>query len=182
MPDGSPKDPRIETNEHEDSGYNAMKALIICFSHSGNTRAMARHIQQEVGGDLLEIQPVDPYPNDYDTVVQQAKRELTSGFKPALKAAAAEIDGYDTLFLGSPNWWSTIAPPLQTFLSDHDLSGKTVVPFITHGGGGSGRCFSEIAALCPGATVLEGLAVFGGQARAGRSEVSVWLGRLGITT
>jgi flavodoxin len=81
-----------------------MKILIAYFSHSGNTRGVARYIQEQVGGDLLEIQLVEPYPNDYDTVAQQAKRELNSGFKPALKPSGEDIQNYDTIFLGSPNW------------------------------------------------------------------------------
>ena len=152
-----------------------MKVAIVYFSHSGNTRAVARYIQAEVGGDLVEIQPMEPYPNNYDAVVRQAKRELNAGFKPALKAVAEDIGEYDTLFLGSPNWWSTIAPPLQTFLSENDLSGKTLIPFITHGGGGCGRAFAEIASFSPDATVLPGLTLHGGAVGADQGEISAWL-------
>jgi flavodoxin len=161
-------------------GDNEVKTLIVFFSHSGNTRRFARVIQEMTGGDIAEIQPVEPYPGDYDAVVRQAKRELGAGFKPPIRTLGEDIGRYGTVFLGSPNWWSTIAPPLQAFLSGYDLSGKTIIPFITHGGGGAGRSFAEIAALCPNSTVLEGLAVFGGPGRDNRDEASAWLARFGI--
>ena len=157
-----------------------MKALIVYFSHSGNTRALVRQIQEQAGGDIVELQPVEPYPSDYNAVVQQAKRELNSGFKPALRTSVNNLEGYDTIFAGSPNWCNTIAPPLQSFLSANNFSGKTVLPFVTHGGGGFGRSFADIAALCPGATVLEGLALYGGPTKATRNEISAWLTKLGI--
>lgn len=157
-----------------------MKALIVYFSHSGNTRALAHQIQEQAGGDLVELQPVEPYPKDYNAVVQQAKRELNSGFKPALKTSVNNLEGYDTIFAGSPNWCNTIAPPLQSFLSVNDFSGKTVLPFVTHGGGGSGRSFADIKALCPGTNVLEGLAVYGEPTKVARNEVSAWLSKFGI--
>ena len=113
--------------------------LVAYFSRSGNTRKIANLIHQEVGGTLYEIQPQVPYPNSYDAVVDQAKKEIQAGYKPALQSTLDHIESYDTIFVGSPNWWSTIAPPVTTFLSEYDLSGKTIVPFCTHGGGGLGR-------------------------------------------
>lgn len=157
-----------------------MKAVIVYFSHSGNTRALARQIQEQAGGDLVELQPVEPYPKDYNAVVQQAKKELNSGFKPTLKTSVDNLESYDTIFAGSPNWCNTIAPPLQSFLSANDFSGKTVLPFITHGGGGFGRSFADIATLCPGTNVLEGLAVYGEPTKATRNEISAWLTKLEI--
>ncbi len=147
------------------------KVLIVYYSHSGNTRKVAREIHKVVGGDLVGIEPLEPYPNDYSTLVEQAKRELHSGFMPELDQGPVNVESYDTVFVGSPNWWHTIAPPVITFLSRADLSGKTIIPFITHGGGGSGRSVSDIANLCPHATVLEGLSVYGADARAAR----LWL-------
>lgn len=157
-----------------------MKALIVYFSYSGNTRALAHQIQEQAGGDLVELQPVEPYPKDYNAVLQQAKWELNSRFKPALKTSVNNLDGYDTIFAGSPNWCNTIAPPLQSFLSVNDFSGKTVLPFVTHGGGGSGRSFADIKSLCPGTNVLEGLAVYGGPTKATQDEIATWLSKLGI--
>lgn len=154
--------------------------MTVFYSHSGNTRALARLIQQQAGGDLLEILPVTPYPDDYDTVVNQAKRELQSGYKPPLQTIVDNIDAYDLILVGSPNWWNTVAPPVMTFLAAYDLSDKAIFPFITHEGTGLGRSASDIAKLSPGATVVEGLAVRGGRVNGAQREVAEWLRRLGI--
>jgi flavodoxin len=154
--------------------------LIVFYSHSGNTRALAGLIHQQVGGDLVEIQPVAPYPSDYNTVINQAKQELKSGYKPPLKTTVANLAAYDVILIGSPNWWNTFAPPVQTFLSQNDLSGKAVVPFITHEGTGLGRSVRDIAAFCPKSTVLDGLAVWGEEANTARNQVSEWLRKLGM--
>lgn len=151
---------------------DSRQVLISYFSHSGNTRKIAGEIHKAVGGDIVEIEPLEPYPNDYNSVVEQAKRELHSGCKPQLKTHAGNLAAYDTVFVGSPNWWHTIAPPVITFLSQSDLSGKIIIPFITHGGGGLGRSALDIAALCPDSTVLESLAVLGADVKAARKWLS----------
>lgn len=137
------------------------KVLIIYFSHSGNTRKVAYAIHEFVGGDISEIRSLKPYPSNYNEVVEQAKRELHSGYQPQIKASLVDIALYDTIFVGSPNWWHTIAPPVISFLSQSDLSGKTIIPFVTHGGGGLGRSTADIAEICSESTVLESFAVFG---------------------
>ncbi|NIV37833.1 MAG: flavodoxin, partial [Anaerolineae bacterium] len=103
------------------------RILIVYYSYSpsGNTRRIADLIRQEVGGTVHEIEPEAPYPRSYDATVDQAKGEIQSGYKPPLKSDLDSAKAYDTIFVGSPNWWSTIAPPVATFLSQHDLSGKT---------------------------------------------------------
>ena len=93
-----------------------MKSLIVYFSHSGTTRRLAELIAKETGGDLLELVPEIAYPRDYSTVVAQAKRELQSGYRPALKTASPNLSAYDMVFVGTPNWWSSPAPPVLTFL------------------------------------------------------------------
>ena len=145
--------------------------LIVYYSYSGNTHKVANEIQRISGGDMVEIEPLKPYPGNYNAVVEQAKKELHSGFRPELKAGLADISTYDMVFVGSPNWWHTIAPPVMTFLSEADLSGKTVIPFITHGGGGLGRCAADIAELCPNSTVLPGMVVYGADV----NEAQKWL-------
>lgn len=156
------------------------KVLTVYYSHSGNTRECARHIHERAGGDMMEIVPVDPYPQDYDAVVEQAKRELKAGYKPVLRTNAENIESYDVIFVGSPNWWNTVAPPIMTFLSQCDLSGKAIFPFITHEGTGLGRSAKDIAKLCPNATILEGLAVRGGEVKNAQSHVSDWMRKLGM--
>ena len=157
--------------------------LIVYYSYSpsGNTRSIADLIQQEVGGTIHEIEPEKPYPRSYDATVDQAKEEIQSGYKPPLKSDLDNVEAYDTVFVGSPNWWSTIAPPVATFLSEHDLSGKTDVPFCTHGGGGLGRVGADIARLCPQSTVLSCFGVYGSGGMDAQARVSAWLGQIGIT-
>jgi flavodoxin len=132
------------------------KVLVAYYSHSGTTKKVAQEIHQAVGGDLFEIKEATPYPRDYNNVLKQAKQEIANGFRPALKDKIPEISDYDIIIIGSPNWWSTIAPPVATFLTQADFSGQTIVPFITHGGGGLNRTISDIRQLCPDANILEG--------------------------
>ena len=108
------------------------RTLVVYYSQTGNTRAVAERIRDLSGGDLVELVPVDPYPDDYSATTQQAKRELQSGYKPPLQTKVENVGAYDIICVGSPNWWSTVAGPVKTFLSDYDLSGKTLAPFITH--------------------------------------------------
>jgi len=156
----------------------AERILVAYFSRSGNTRKIANLIQQEVGGTIHEIQPEMPYPNAYNAVVDQAEKEIQAEYKPALQSTLDHVESYDTIFVGSPNWWDTIAPPVATFLSEYDLSGKTIVPFCTHGGGGLGRIGQDIAKLCPQSTVLSSFKVYASGTGNVRAKVSVWLNKL----
>lgn len=155
-------------------------ALIAYYSRSANTRKIAELIHEEVGGTIFEIQPVTTYPVDYNAAVDQAKIEIQRVYRPALKSKINDIEAYDTLFVGSPNWWSTIAPPVASFLTEYDLSGKTVVPFCTHGGGGQARVLKEIAKLCPDSTILSGFEIYGDGGNSAKVKVSTWLSKIGI--
>ena len=157
------------------------KILVAYFSHSGNTREIANQIHNIVGGDIFEIQTVKPYPADYDTVVKQARQELASGYKPALKTKVDNIKSYDLVFIGYPNWCGTVPAPVKTFLSEYDLSGKTVVPFCTHGGGGPGRGVTDISKLCPKSTLLDSFAILGSDVKTAQNKVSEWLRKIKIT-
>jgi len=132
------------------------KTLVAFYSHSGITKKAAEQIHAIVGGDIYEIKEQDPYPRDYNAVVEQAKHEIAKDYQPALKGSLPNISEYNRIFVGSPNWWSTIAPPLSTFLTSADFTGKTIIPFITHGGGGLNRTVSDIKKLAQSATVLNG--------------------------
>lgn len=158
----------------------AKKILVVYFSHSGNTREIANQIKAATGADIFEIQAVKAYPEDYQTVVDQAKEEIHSNYKPELKAKVKNMESYEVIFVGSPNWWSTIAPPVAKFLSEYDLSGKTIVPFITHGGGGKAKTVDDITALCPKSTVLDALVVSGNTVKTSQDKVSEWLRGLKI--
>jgi flavodoxin len=173
-----PVQPSFSEEAKPDPGTK--KILVVYFSHTGNTREIANQIHKQVGGDIFEIQSVDPYPADYDTCVQQAKEELASGYKPALKTQVKNIASYDVIFIGYPNWWGTFPAPVRTFLSENDLSGKTIVPFCTHGGSGLGRSVTDLSELCPRSTLLEGIAIYGTQVKTAQAEVSAWLKRIKV--
>ncbi|MDR3182626.1 MAG: hypothetical protein LBT89_06860 [Planctomycetaceae bacterium] len=154
--------------------------LIVYYSWSGNTKKIAEEIQRLTGGDVFQIQPVKPYPKEYNQCTVQAKQEINAGYKPALKESVDNLAGYKTVFVGSPNWWSTIAPPVLTFLTEYDLTGKQVVPFCTHGGGGTARCFSDTAKLAVKSEILDGLSVSGSRAGTSKSEVENWIKKIGL--
>lgn len=129
--------------------------LIAYYSWSGNTRKIAGLIRQETGGTLFEIEPVKPYTTDYRAAVAQAKAEIEKNFRPELKAMP-EMTSYSTVFLGTPIWWHTMAPPLASSIDHFDLDKKIVVPFHTHGGGGVGSFEKDIVTMCPGSMVKQG--------------------------
>jgi flavodoxin len=152
--------------------------LVAYFSYSGNTREIADQIHKSVGGDIFEIKSVKPYPDDYDAVVKQARQELKSGEKPALKTKVENIKPYDLVFIGYPNWCGTIPAPVMAFLSQYDFSGKTIAPFCTHEGSGLGRSAADISKLCPQSTLLEGIAIRGSDVKTAQNKVSDWLQKI----
>jgi flavodoxin len=159
------------------------KTLVAYFSWGGNTREIAKQIQQQTGGDLFEIKTVKPYPTDYNECVDVAKKEQQTNVRPALADTVKNFAVYDVVFVGYPNWWGTMPQALFTFLEKYDLSSKTVVPFCTHGGGRWGRSLNDLKKLCPDdATVLEGLAISGNLVRRSKDDVVKWLQKIGITS
>ena len=130
-----------------DAPKKSSKVLIAFFSYSGNTRAAAGQIRKKVGGDLFEIKPQKHYPTSYNACVALAKKEIKEGYTPALEGTI-DLAGYDVIFLGSPNWWGTMAPPVLSFIKKNDLSGKIIIPFFTHGGGGVQNCEKEMRKCC----------------------------------
>lgn len=150
------------------------KVLVVYFSHSGNTRQVAKQIQAQTGADIYEIVPAKPYTTDYKTLTEVAKQEKQNQTLPAIKGVP-DVSKYQTIILGSPNWWATWASPIFTFLSKVDLSGKTVLPFITHEGSALGTSVNDLKRLEPKATVKPGLAIRGSKVRTAQNEVKAWL-------
>jgi flavodoxin len=157
-----------------------VSALSAYFSHSGNTRVIAHLIHENIGGDIFEIVAVDPYPSDYDAVVEKARKELREEYRPKLKTKVESMESYNVVFVGYPIWWGTIPMPVATFLSEYDFSGKTIIPFCTHEGSSLGRSVTDIKELCPQSTILEGLAVRGRDVKNAQNEVSEWLRNIKI--
>ena len=154
------------------------KILVAYFSWSGNTRDIANQIQKVTGGDIFEIQEVDSYSKNYNEVLARAKQEIRSGEMPELKERLATIEKYDIIFIGYPNWWNTFPAPVLTFLNEYDFKGKTIIPFCTHGGGGAGRSFREIAKQFPGANVLDGFSINGYSVNGNNNEVINWINNI----
>ena len=154
------------------------KMLVAYFSHTGNTRAIARQIQEATGADIFEIVPANPYPAAYADVLARGRRELKDNVMPGLKSEVPDIAPYDVIFVGSPNWFNTIVPPMMAFLSSRDFTGKTIVPFITHGGGGMGKSVQDVQRLVPGSTLFEGRAFRGDAVQGAGEDVLAWLRRL----
>ena len=147
----------------------------------GNTEVVAKMIQAATGGDLFEIDTVTPYPAGYHDTTDVARVELREQARPALRDLPPAIDGYDVVFLGYPNWWGTPPMAVFTFLEAFDFSGKMILPFCTNEGSGMGRSERDIAAACPSATVLKGLAITGGSVRSAEPAVRGWVEAAGLT-
>ena len=156
------------------------KALVVYFTWSnGNTERIAKALQQALQADILKITAPDDYHEDYDTVVRKSQEEIRRGYRPRVEPAKVDLSGYDTVAIGSPTWWYTIAPPMSTFLEANDFAGKTVVPFATNGGW-TGHALEDIEKACKGADFAPGLAVQfdstgGSQLVSSQDEIRSWI-------
>ena len=148
------------------------KILIAYYSHTGNTKSVAEKIQSLIGGDLFEIKTTQTYPANYNDLINQAQIEKQNNVMPKL-VESIDISDYDKIFIGTPVWWYTFATPIRTFLAENDFSGKTIVPFCTHGGGGASSTYTDIQGLCPNAVVEEGFTSY--QDSAKLSDIEAWL-------
>ncbi len=157
-----------------------MNILIIYYSWSGNTKKIAELIKAKAGGTIIGIRPKAAYPKSFNATTEQAKKEINSGFKPELECGGEDLGGFDTIFVGSPNWWGTAAPPVASFLAGNGLFGKTVIPFCSHGGGGEQQVLRDIADMCRNSNVLEGLCVYRDGGADAKKLVSEWLEKTGI--
>ena len=142
--------------------------LIVYLSRTNNTRAIAEIIHRNVGGMLVALELSTPYPQNYQTTVQQVVHENETGFLPPLKTKINNIRQYDVVFVGFPTWGMKLPPPMKSFLKQYDLSGKTVIPFNTNAGYGVGSSFETVKELCPNSNVLEGFTTKGGVERDGQ--------------
>ena len=157
---------------------NMGNTLILYFSMSGNTETVANYIHEEIGGDIVKLETVQTYPEDYDELVDYAREEQRDNTRPELETTIENIEQYDTIFLGYPNWWGDMPMPIYSFLDQYDLSNKTIAPFITHGGSGLSGTSANIANEEPDAVVTEGLAINGDDVDDCQDEVNEWLDEL----
>lgn len=143
------------------------KIAIVYLSRTENTAVVAKLIQEKVGGNLIALEKQVPYPENYQEIVAQVDRENEKGYLPPLKTKIEDIRAYDILFVGFPTWDMRMPPPMKSFLTENDLSGKTVIPFNTNAGFGVGQGFDQLRKLCPDSKILEGFSVEGGYEKKG---------------
>ncbi|MDO4570199.1 MAG: flavodoxin [Planctomycetia bacterium] len=155
--------------------FKSLTSAIVFFSQNGHTRQLARILQEETSSDLFEIVSCTRYPSNYQAMIEYAKREINGFFCPEIETKFQDPSIYSVIFVGSPNWWFDVAPPLATFLSTTDLSGKIIIPFITHGGGTIGRCETKIREMCPNSEVHESLYLPGIFSKLSRTQVQHFL-------
>ena len=123
-----------------------MKTIIIYYSLEGNTDYTAKLLSEELGADLLRLEPITPYPTDNKKFFAGGK-DATLGIEPPLKPYSFNADDYDTVVLGTPLWAWTFAPPLKTFISSNNLSGKKLAFFVSSGGGSDKKCFAKLCKI-----------------------------------
>ena len=194
--ESTPEESSSQTNESTPTPSNTNgKNLVVYFSMPdnvddstvvidgetlGNTQYMAYVIQETVGADIFRIEPETPYPTDHDELVDLASEEQSNNARPAIKDTIENFDTYENIFVGYPNWWGDMPMILYTFFDTYDLSGKTVVPFVTSGGSGFSDTISTIRRLESGASVLDGLSLSSSLASDPGSDVADWLTGLGL--
>ena len=140
------------------SGVDAVAGASIVVKDSeiyGNTEYVARIVQETIGGDLFRIETTEEYPLDHDPLVDQAAEEQDENARPKLKEHIEDLEQYDTVILGFPNWWGDLPMPVYTFLEEYDLGGKTIIPFVTHGGSGFSSTEDAISRSQPDAKVSD---------------------------
>lgn len=147
----------------------------------GNVGLLAQWIQEEIGGDIFSIITEEPYSSDYDTCLNRAIEEHDSGARPAITGHVDNMEDYNIVFLGFPNWWYSCPMAILTFIEEHDLSGKTIVPFCSHGTGGFAASLQDIGAALPDdCTVLTEFGAYRPEVAQSQDELLAWLSELDI--
>ncbi len=165
------------TEAANQGGLMDKKVLVAYFSWGGNTKFIAEKIHSQVGGDIFRIEPVTPYPSDYnETAYGVAKEQKDKGIHPPINNT--DVSPYDVIFVGTPAWWYTMAPPVMTFLAENNFEGKTIVPFITHGGGGGYTIDKDMAKLAKGAKVLKPIVIYSRGDSNTDNDIQEWLKKL----
>lgn len=142
---------------------------------TGNTEIAAGMIAEMTGADLFKIEQEVPYARDYNECIAQAQEDQRRNARPELTSYPDSIDGYDIIYLGYPNYWSTMPMAVFTFLEHFDFRGKIIKPFCTHEGSGLGRSMDDIRKICPDADVREGLAIHGAGVDRATDDIENWL-------
>jgi flavodoxin len=151
------------------------KTLVVYYSRTGNTEAVAKQIQTLTNADIFCLETVKAYPEGYQETTEVAKDEKSNNARPEIKEKVENIDQYDTVFIGFPIWWGTHPMVIATFIENHNLEDKTIIPFCTHGGGGVGQGFNDMKKLTPKSNNKEGLSLSGSRANSSKPDIEKWL-------
>lgn len=148
---------------------------------TGNTGVMAHMIAEASGGELFSIRTAEPYPDNYNDTIDVGENEKNNGIHPELSTHIENLDQYDTVFVGFPNWWYGMPMVMYSFFDEYDFSGKTVIPFCTSGGSAFSDAIEEIKDMEPDADVLDGLHIGGSSVTDAESRVNEWVAELGLS-
>lgn len=141
----------------------------------GNTEVAARIIQNLSGADMFKIEPLNAYTDNYSACIEEAKQDQRRQARPALRCYPQNLDFYDTVYLGYPNYWGTMPMAVFTLLEKCDFTDKIIKPFCTHEGSGLGRSVEDIKKLCPSAVVKDGLAIHGADVHLAQNLIQNWI-------
>lgn len=168
------------TEIHLAEDVDPSRILVVYFSWSGNTEGAAEIIGEKTGARVEELILKDPYSSNYSTVLDQAQEDLNNDARPELATTIENMDDYDVIVIGYPNWWATIPMPIATFLESYDFSNKVIIPFCSHGGGGLGQSVTDIAKLAPNSRIGEPLSIHYSGGSTLESDIDEWLETNGL--
>ena len=192
--DTEPDSSQVDDNAQAEQTEGGSNMLVAYFSlageqygvgviKEGNTSIIAHMIAEQTGADLFEIEAVTPYPTSHSELLDVSRQEMADNARPEIAGTVDNMDDYDTIFIGYPNWWGDMPMIVYNFLESYDLSGKNIVPFCTHGGSGLSNTESTIADIT-GGTMKDGVAIPGTTAQndrdTARNEVTQWLKKGGF--
>ncbi|MCL1804166.1 MAG: flavodoxin [Eubacteriaceae bacterium] len=150
------------------------KKIVVYYSLSSNTKKLAEAISEKTGASIFEIETVEAYPTEQQALIAAVREAKEAGKLPELKAMP-DLSEYDQIFIGSPNWGSTIAPAMEAFIRANDFSGKSIAPFLTYGGGGLGKSEADLAEWAKGADIKPFFSVSGAGDESTSANVDKWL-------
>ena len=154
------------------------KMIIVYYSLTGNTEFVAEQIHFITGAELFKLEVMEPYNVEFYEMIDRAREEMEAEEYPELACKVADLESYDIIFLGSPNWFGTLSNPMYSFIYSHDLAGKTIIPFITHGTSGITNTITDLKTLCPEANILDEFSVFRDEVQNSKEDIAAWLKRV----
>ena len=157
------------------TGCTQKKTLVLYYSQTGTTQAVAEELQKQLGADIERIEAVNPYSGDFQATIQRGGEELKSGEVPAINPLQSNLDDYDVIFIGYPIWFGTYAMPIATLVKENDFAGKTVVPFCTFGSGGLNTSMDALRKAQPQADIRKGYGVRSARIAAAPKELDRFL-------